>query len=438
MTRAVFISYASEDFAIAARVCQALENTGSPCWMAPRDIPPGTDYPSAIVEGIREAVVLVLLVTDAAVQSPHILSEVGHAFNEKKRIIPVRLSKVELPPDLEYFLMTTQWLDAEGGPTGGNLKRVIGAVRAALRGSAIPETQRLRSRGRLLAAGLSVAVALSAAGAAYWKLTQPGPATPVPEVPLKSPEKGPPPVAKTLPVKSADAEASPRSWVNPADGQTYLWIPPGKFVMGCSSGDDQCSPDEKPAHAVKIPAGFWLARTEVPIAAYRTYAARQKILQPSGEGQLPVTGVSWEDANKYCAAVGGRLPAEAEWEYAARAGESLPYYGAPSEIAWYADNSGEVLHLVRKKAPNAFGLHDMLGNAGEWVLDRYYNRYDLSAPAIGPKIEQPLLPNASATARGGFFAGALETIRVSRRVAQLSGEASPVVGMRCVANHPAP
>jgi formylglycine-generating enzyme required for sulfatase activity len=436
MTRQVFISYASEDFAIAARVCQALENTGSPCWMAPRDIPAGADYPSAIVEGIREAGVLVLLVTDAAVQSPHILSEVGHAFNEKKRIIPVRLSKVALPSELEYFLLTTQWLDAESGPTGGNIKRLIGAVRAALRGDAIPEPPRLRSRGRWLAAGVSVAVALSAGGAAYWKLTRPSPAIPTTEAPPKPLEKEPAPPAPA--VKSAEAEKSARSWVNPADGQTYLWIPPGKFVMGCSSGDDQCSPDEKPAHAVKIPAGFWLARTEVPIAAYRTYAARHKIEQPTGDGQLPVTGVSWEDARKYCAAIGGRLPAESEWEYAARAGESLPYYGEPAEIAWYADNSGEVLHPVRKKAPNAFGLYDMLGNAGEWVLDRYYNRYDLSAPAIGPKIEQPVLPNASATARGGFFGGSLETIRVSRRVGMLSGEASPVVGIRCVAKHPAP
>jgi formylglycine-generating enzyme required for sulfatase activity len=433
MTRPVFISYASEDFAIAARVCQALENTGSACWMAPRDIPPGTDYPSAIVEGIREADVLVLLLTDAAVESPHVATEVGHAFNQKKRIIPVRISKIALPPELEYFLLTTQWLDAEGGATGGNLKRVIGAVRAALRGGSIPVEPELRSRRRWVAMGLVAALALSAAGAAYWMRARPGPAVRAIVAPLKSPEKELPPA-----MKAPAGEARTPAWVNPVDGQTYLWIPPGKFVMGCSPGDDQCSPDEKPAHAVRITSGFWFSRTEVTVAAYGVYAARRGIQRPTGEAQLPVTEVSWEAANKYCAAVGGRLPAEAEWEYAARAGGSTPYYGEPSEIAWYVDNSEDVLHPVQKKAPNAFGLYDMLGNAGEWVLDRYYNRYDVSAPAIGPKIEQPLFPNASGTARGGFFGGGVETVRVSRRVAMPPDEASQAVGLRCVAQHPAP
>jgi hypothetical protein len=130
----VFISYASADKAIADRVCDALEKAGVPCWIAPRDIPPGVDYPAAIVEAVRSARALVLLLTEHATGSPHVLSEVGHAFSGKKRIIPFRLSAAPLPEDLEYFLSMTQWLDAPEGCTDGNLKRLTDATREALAG----------------------------------------------------------------------------------------------------------------------------------------------------------------------------------------------------------------------------------------------------------------------------------------------------------------
>jgi len=334
---------------------------------------------------------------------------------------------------LEYFLAMTQWLDAQAGPTGGNLKRLIEAVRAALRGEGIPVERARFSRGTVLTAGLALAVALRGAGATYWMRTRPDTIGPAAEAPAKSEgEKEPSP-----PVKAPVAEPKP-AWVNPADGQTYVWIPPGTFIMGCSPADDQCGPDEKPAHTVKIAAGFWLARTEVTIRAFRAHMSGGQLTERPGEAQLPVTEVTWEKAKKFCAAVGGRLPAESEWEYAARAGVATQYYGELSEIAWYADNSGEVPHPVQTKAPNAFGLYDMLGNVGELVLDRYYNKYYLDAPAVGAKIDQPLTPNASATARGGFFGGGSDALRVSRRVAIPPDEPSQAIGFRCVAEHPAP
>lgn len=110
MASKVFLSYSSADKDIADRVCSALEATGISCWIAPRDIDPGVDYPAAIVEAINAATMLVLILTKHAAASPHILSEVGHAFNGKKRIIPFRLSAEPLPENLEYFLSMTQWL----------------------------------------------------------------------------------------------------------------------------------------------------------------------------------------------------------------------------------------------------------------------------------------------------------------------------------------
>ena len=133
----VFISYASVDKEMAEHICGALENVGISCWIAPRNIEPGADYPTALLEAIHSARVLLLVLTEAAAASPHILSEVGHAFSGKKRIVPFRISQKTLPEDLEYFLSLTQWLDAPDGCTDRNLKRLIEATRAALAGEHI-------------------------------------------------------------------------------------------------------------------------------------------------------------------------------------------------------------------------------------------------------------------------------------------------------------
>jgi formylglycine-generating enzyme required for sulfatase activity len=226
-----------------------------------------------------------------------------------------------------------------------------------------------------------------------------------------------------------------KSWLNPTDGQTYGWIPSGTFTMGCSAGDSQCSDDEKPAHPVDIEKGFWLDRTETTIGAYQKFAARRKIQAPKGDANLPATGVTWAEAKTYCAAVGGRLPSEAEWEYAARGGNAGAYYGVVPAIAWYADNSDGMPHAVGGKKPNAYGLYDMLGNVSEWVLDRYYNKYDIASPATGTAIDQPLASNSTAVARGGFWDAEAAAIRVSHRGQYEHDEAEPVVGFRCANDH---
>jgi len=153
------------------------------------------------------------------------------------------------------------------------------------------------------------------------------------------------------------------SKINPQDGLTYLWIPPGNFTSGCSPGDNECFPDEYPPRKVTLTRGFWLGKTEVTQAAFE----RLMGYNPSVfEGpDLPVEYVSWVEADQYCRTVGGRLPSEAEWEYAARAGTTGSRYGNLDEIAWYWGNSRST-HPVGQKKPNAFGLYDMLGNVVEW------------------------------------------------------------------------
>jgi len=179
---------------------------------------------------------------------------------------------------------------------------------------------------------------------------------------------------------------------NPRDGLKYVWIPPGTFMMGCSPGDGECYDNEKPAHLVTATKGFWMGQTAVTAGAYKrfaTAAGREMASAPTfntgwANENMPVVNVSWDDARAYCGWIGGRLPTEAEWEYAARAGSTEPRYGNLDEIAWYNQNSGRQTRDVAQKRANGFGLYDMLGNVWEWVNDWYDQNYYQNSPQQDP------------------------------------------------------
>jgi formylglycine-generating enzyme required for sulfatase activity len=422
----VFLSYSSADKDIADRVCSALEAADISCWIAPRNIEPGVDYPAAIVEAINSCQVLVLILTKQAAASPHVLSEVGHAFNGKKRIIPFRLTAEPPPENLEYFLSMTQWLDASDGCTDQNLKRLTEAISDPLEGRAAPGDTHTGERRTQLIAGVISVLVLALGMILYWKShrSHDSSGAPASLSGIASPSGG------------LSTNPQPKIWVNPIDAQKYVWIAPGTFTMGCSPGDSECEDNEKPAHPVAIETGFWLGQTEVTIAAYQKFAVRHALKPPSGEGTLPLTGLTWAKAKQYCSAIGGRLPTEAEWEFAARAGSSQAYYGMVPKIAWYAENSGDAPHAVGGKQPNAWGLYDTLGNVKEWVLDRYYKKYYLDSPATGVNVDQPLAPNATAVARGGFWGSDATHLRVSNRSEQESDSTDGSIGFRCAIDHP--
>jgi formylglycine-generating enzyme required for sulfatase activity len=171
----------------------------------------------------------------------------------------------------------------------------------------------------------------------------------------------------------------------------FVSIPAGKFTMGCSAGDGQCYPHESPRHEVTISRNFELGKYEV------TQGQWIKVMgnNPSnfkGDDRLPVEQVSWNDTQAFIAKLNAldvgyryRLPTEAEWEYAARAGTTGPQYGNLDGIAWYTSNSGDKTHPIGQKQANGFGLYDMLGNVWEWCQDWYDEQYYAGSPTGDPK-----------------------------------------------------
>ena len=215
--------------------------------------------------------------------------------------------------------------------------------------------------------------------------------------------------------------------VNPKDGLTYLWIPPGTFLMGCSPGDRDCKADEKPAHQATLARGFWLSQTPVTQQAWQRVTG-QNPSQFKGANR-PVENVDWIEAKAYCAAVGGRLPTEAEWEYAARAGAKGSRYGKLDDIAWHFGNSGFTTHEVGRKLANDFGLDDMLGNVWQWVADWYgnYPSGEQSDPSGAETGQFRVL-------RGGSWYFDSKYVRASSRDKNEPGSRSQDIGLRCAAD----
>lgn len=237
-------------------------------------------------------------------------------------------------------------------------------------------------------------------------------------------------------------------------GVEMVLIPAGSFMMGSDSGDE----DEKPAHSVTV-AGFYMDRDEVTQKAFEAVTGTNpsKFKDPL----KPVERASWMAAIKYCnmrslkeglkpcynlqttecdfSANGYRLPTEAEWEYACRAGTSAAYSfgdnaGELPGRAWLNSNSEQTTHPVGKKQANPWGQYDMHGNVAEWCNDRYGDKeYALRAsdnPRGPAKGEERVL-------RGGSWRGGADRCRSSARASETPGLADvcfgyEAYGFRCV------
>src|SRR5580692_6618426 len=128
LQRRIFISYASHDSGIAQRICSALEAAGYPCWIAPRNVVPGTLYADGIVQAIDESTILVLILSAQAVASAHVGREVERAASKRHPIIAFRTDTAPLTPGFEYFLNQSQWIETGSGSTDAAIVRLVDAV----------------------------------------------------------------------------------------------------------------------------------------------------------------------------------------------------------------------------------------------------------------------------------------------------------------------
>jgi hypothetical protein len=169
----------------------------------------------------------------------------------------------------------------------------------------------------------------------------------------------------------------------------FVLIPAGTFQMGSETG----SANERPVHSVTITQAFYLQKTEVTQHQWVEFMGSYPGDFPNCGAICPVDRVSWNLIQDFLAVLNAaypganyRLPTEAEWEYAARAGTTGDYGGTgnPSEMGWYLENSSGRTHFVAAKERNGFGLYDMHGNVGEWVQDWYSASYYGESPNTDP------------------------------------------------------
>jgi formylglycine-generating enzyme required for sulfatase activity len=209
-------------------------------------------------------------------------------------------------------------------------------------------------------------------------------------------------------------------------------IAPGSFLMGSTSG----YADEKPVHRVTINNSFYVGKYEVTQAQWQSVMGSNPSKFKSCDN-CPVEQVSWNDTQAFLRELNQmndgyiyRLPTEAEWEYASRAGTTADYAGDFKRMAWFSENAGDRTHAVGQKQPNVWELADMLGNVWEWCEDWYHENY-YGAPTSG--VWSSGGEKKYRVLRGGSWSSSSNRLSSAFRDRDLPDYRDPSVGFRVVA-----
>ncbi len=375
----VFISYSSHDKTITDAVCQTLESHGLRCWIAPRDIVPGSDWAESILDGLDVCQTFVLVFTSSANNSIHVLREVARAFGNRIVVIPFRVEDIQPSRKLQYWISQSHWLDAMTEPLQQHLDRLVQVVRSNL-------------------------------------------------VPPRPESEAAPRVVAPIPPLGDTHEITLPGGVM----LNMLWCPPGTFLMGSPTSEAGHCIDEKQV-SVTLTKGFWLGQTVVTQAMWTAVMEERPWLEHGDKSyykvgsDYPAVYVDHTDATAFCDELTKiereanrlptgwmyALPTEAQWEYACRAGTTTAYsfsddVGRLGQYAWFNKNAWEIgeqyAHTVATKKVNPWGFYDLHGNVWEWCRDGYEAKL--------PGGRDPFVSPAGAAnqvRRGG--SGFLESVR---------------------------
>ncbi len=488
----VFISYAEEDANFAQRLADDLKRLGARVWIAPDSIHPSEPWLDAIERGLRESSHVAIVLTPAALEASGAKMErdmaITLALQDRIKVISLLLKRCEVPLVLSrYQMILTFEEDYEAGLSqlADHLGLQVELSEAGKEEEKPQPPGRWLSRLPLLA--LAALVVLVIGVVVFESGLISGGKEPT-HAPVLEPQPGPKstsepeatdtpvPEMTDTPVPSADTPTrEPRTppsnaslydtWTRPADGMEMVYVPGGTFLMGSTADEldaalEQCKSDrepgkcepgkfdnESPSHSVTLD-GFWLDQTEVTNAQYARCVTDGSCDPPSRSSSerydsyygnspyddYPVIWVDWFDADAYCKWAGGRLPTEAEWEYAARGPDRSIYpWGDDPPNATLLNYNWIVGDTVQvgsyPEGASWVGAMDMAGNVWEWVYDRHAEDYYAESPERNPAGPPTGYDNAL---RGGSFSRDPVNVRTAQRAYNPPNFDYWNIGFRCV------
>ncbi len=425
-----FLSYNSKDRPAVIRLAARMKAQGLKVWLDVEELIPGRPWQEALESNIKSIHAAAVLVGKEGIgpwQSREMRSYLRKFVEHGKPVIPVLLEGCPETPELPLFLEDLTWVDCRDGKEDEGFWRLVWGVTG------------------------KKPVKLSASDQASPAANQQS-ANPIPAPESSKPLIQPRPTKNQRAVNQATAQTQPtifRDALKSGDeGPEMVIVPRGTFRMGDLGGGGDA--DERPVHTVTFAQPFAIGRYAVTFEEYDRFATATRCRMPDdfgwGRSRRPVVDVTWEDAGEYARWLSEqtgkpyRLPSEAEWEYAARAGTETAYWWG-DEIGVNRANcfnsgsewSGKQTAPVGSFLANPWGLHDTAGNVWEWAQDRWHDSYQ-GAPDDGSAWE--VGGGSSRVLRGGSWSRSPHLARCAFRSDFDPGSRNNVIGFRLVCASP--